>query len=35
MQVGEASEGTMESLWSRGVHVEARGHDAGHLSLLV
>ena len=22
-------------LWSGGVHVGARGHDAGHLSLLV
>ena len=31
----EASEGTMEALWSGGVHVGARGHDAGHLSLLV
>ena len=31
----EASVGTMEALWSGGVHVRARGHDAGHLSLLV
>ena len=31
----EASVGTMEALWSGGVHVGARGHDAGHLSLLV
>ena len=31
----EASKGTMETLWSGGVHVGARGHDAGHLSLLV
>ena len=31
----EASEGTMEKIWSGGVNVGARGHDAGHLSLLV
>ena len=31
----EASVGTMEALWSGRVHVGARGHDAGHLSLLV
>ena len=35
MQDREASEGTIKALWSRGVHVGARGHDAGHLSLLV
>ena len=26
---------TVRVLWSGGVHVGARGHDAGHLSLLV
>ena len=31
----EASVGTMEALWSGKFHVGARGHDAGHLSLLV
>ena len=31
----EASEGAMAALWSRGVKVGERGHDAGHLSLLV
>ena len=31
----DASEGIMEALWSGGVHVGARGHDASHLSLLV
>ena len=31
----EASEGIMETLWSGRVHVGARGHDAGHLPLLV
>ena len=31
----EASVGTMEALWSGGVHVGARRHNAGHLSLLV
>ena len=31
----EASEGVMATLWSGGGNVGARGHDAGHLSLLV
>ena len=31
----EASKGAMEALWSGGVNVGARGHDAGYLSLLV
>ena len=31
----ESSVGAMAVLWSGGVHVGARGHDAGHLSLLV
>ena len=31
----EASERAMAALWSGGVNVGARGHDAGHLSLLV
>ena len=31
----EASEGAMAALWSGGVNVGARGHDAGYLSLLV
>ena len=31
----EASEGAMAALWGGGVNVGARGHDAGHLSLLV
>ena len=31
----EASESAMAALWSGGVNVGARGHDAGHLSLLV
>ena len=31
----EASESAMEALWSGGVNVGARGHDAGYLSLLV
>ena len=35
MQNREASVGTIEALWSGGVHVGAREHDAGHLSLLV
>ena len=26
--------GAMAALWSGGVNVGARGHDAGHLSLL-
>ena len=30
----EASESAMTALWSGGVNVGARGHDAGHLSLL-
>ena len=32
---GEAGEGAMVAPWSGGVNVGARGHDAGHLSLLV
>ena len=35
MQDREASEGSIAARWSGGVHVGARGHDAGHLSLLV
>ena len=35
MQDCEASEGAMVAPWSGGVNVGARGHDAGHLSLLV
>ena len=31
----EASEGAMAAPLSGGVNVGARGHDAGHLSLLV
>ena len=31
----EASESAMEPLWSGGVNVGTRGHDAGRLSLLV
>ena len=31
----EASEGTMEALWRGGDNVGARGHDTGHLSLLI
>ena len=31
----EASKGTVEALWSGGVHVGAREHDAGYLPLLV
>ena len=31
----EASKGAMVALWSGGVNVGTRGHDAGHLSLLV
>ena len=31
----EASESAMAALWSGGVNVGARGHDAGYLSLLV
>ena len=35
MQDCEASEGAMATLWSGGVNMGARGHDAGHISLLV
>ena len=35
MQDCEASEGAMVAPWSGEVNVGARGHDAGHLSLLV
>ena len=35
MQDREASESAMAALSSGGVNVRARGHDAGHLSLLV
>ena len=31
----EASEGAMAAPWSGGVNMGARGHDAGHISLLV
>ena len=31
----EASEGAIAAPWSGGVNVRARGHDAGHLSLLI
>ena len=31
----EASGSAMAALWSGGVNVGARGHDTGHLSLLV
>ena len=31
----EASKSAMTALWSGRVNVGARGHDAGHLSLLV
>ena len=31
----EASEGAMTASWSRGVNVRVRGHDVGHLALLV
>ena len=31
----EASEGAMAVPWSGGVNVGERGHDVGHLSLLV
>ena len=34
-QDSEASEGAMAAPRSGGVNVGARGHDAGHLSLLV
>ena len=35
MQDHEANEGAMTAPWSGEVNVGARGHDAGHLSLLV
>ena len=35
MQESKASEGVMVAPWSGEVNVGARGHDAGHLSLLV
>ena len=35
MQDLEASEGTMATLWSGGVNVGVRGHDAGHLSHVI
>ena len=35
MQDCEVSESAMAALRSGGVNVEARGHDADHLSLLV
>ena len=35
MQDREASEGAMAGPWSGEVNVGARGHDVGHLSLLV
>ena len=35
MKDREASEGAMVELWSGGVNVGTREHDAGHLSLLV
>ena len=31
----ETSEGAMVAPWSGGVNVGVRGHDVGHLSLLV
>ena len=31
----EASESAMATPWRGRVHVGARGHDAGHLSLLI
>ena len=31
----EASESVVDTPWSGGGNVGARGHDAGHLSLLV
>ena len=34
-QDSEASESAMAALWSGGVNVGARGHDASHLSLFV
>ena len=35
MQDREASESAMAVLWSGGVKVGTRGHNAGHISLLV
>ena len=35
MQDREDSESAMAALWSGVVNVGARGHDAGHLPLLV
>ena len=35
MQDREARESAMATLWSGGVNGGARGHDAGHLFLLV
>ena len=35
MQERETSEGAMVALWSGGVNMGARGHDASHQSLLV
>ena len=35
MQDREASESAITALWSGGVNVGVRGHDAGHQSLLV
>ena len=35
MQGYEASEGAMVAPWSGRVNVGVRGHNAGHLSLLV
>ena len=35
MQDREASEGAIVALWGGAVHVGVRGHDAGHISLLV
>ena len=35
MQDHEANESVVATPWSRGGNVGARGHDAGHLSLLV
>ena len=35
MQDRGASKSAMAELWSGGVNVGARGHDAGHQSLLV
>ena len=35
MQNRKASESVVATPWSRGGNVGARGHNAGHLSLLV